>query len=169
MVNLSVDYGLHSVKLDSLIQFECPPWEFKLLCHSFLQHEHYIVLLILCVNIQCGYSFCIPFSPFSWIIVINLLMRLFLVPRSLCKFNMVSELTEGWSSISQKKAFWQISTWKLSNSSKIQHCTRSQGLPLNTPSKELVDQACFIDYAGCDESLKFASCPTLHFPFCCDF
>ena len=28
------------------------------------------------------------------------------------------------------------------------------GLPLNTPSKELVDQACLIDYAGCDESLN---------------
>jgi len=47
VVNLSVDYGLHSVKLDSLIQFEWPPWEFELLCHSCLQHDHCIVLLIL--------------------------------------------------------------------------------------------------------------------------
>ena len=29
VVNLSVDYGLHLVKLDSLIQFEWPPWEFE--------------------------------------------------------------------------------------------------------------------------------------------
>ena len=57
----------------------------------------------------------------------------------------------------------------MSNSSKIQHCTRSQGLSLNTPSKELVDQACLIDYARCDESLKCAGCLTLQFPFCCDF
>ena len=53
VVNLSVDYGLHLVKLDSLIQFEWPPWEFQLLCHSCLQHDHCIVLPILCVNIQC--------------------------------------------------------------------------------------------------------------------
>ena len=31
VVNWSVDYGLHSVNLDSLIQFEWPPWEFKFL------------------------------------------------------------------------------------------------------------------------------------------
>ena len=40
VVNLSVDCGLHSVKLDSLIQFEWPPWEFELLFHSCLQHDH---------------------------------------------------------------------------------------------------------------------------------
>ena len=39
VVNLSVDCGLHSVKLDSLIQFEWPTWEFELLCHSCLQHD----------------------------------------------------------------------------------------------------------------------------------
>ena len=48
VVNLSVDYGLHSVKLNLLdIQFEWPPWEFELLCHSWFQHDHCIVLLIL--------------------------------------------------------------------------------------------------------------------------
>ena len=48
--------------------------------------------------------------------------------------NMVSELMEGRISISQKQAFWHIFAWKLSNSSKLHHCTKSQGLPLNTPS-----------------------------------
>ena len=69
----------------------------------------------------------------------------------------------------KNKLFDRFSAWNLSNSSKIQHCTRIQGLPLNTPSKELVDQDCLIDYAGCDEVLKCAGCLTLHFPFCCDF
>ena len=77
-------------------------------------------------------------------------------------------LTVGRRSISQKQAFWLISAWKLSNSSKIQRCTRSQGLPLNNLSKELVDQDYLIDYVGCDESLKCAGCPTLRYPFCFD-
>ena len=50
----------------------------------------------------------------------------------------------------------------------MRHCTRSQGLPLNTPSKELVDQACLIDYDGCDESLKCVGYLTLRCPFCFD-
>ena len=44
VVNLSVYCGLHSVKLDSLIQFEWPLWEFKLLWHSCFQHAHCIPL-----------------------------------------------------------------------------------------------------------------------------
>ena len=96
-------------------------------------------------------------------------MRLCLVPRLLWYINMVSDLSEGRSSDLSKTRFLTDLAWKLSNSSKIQHCTRSQGLPLNTPSKELVDQAFLIDYAGCDESLKCAGCSTLHCPFCCDF
>ena len=66
VVNWSVYYGLHSVKLDSLIQLEWDPWEFELLFHSCLQHDHCIVLLILCVNIWSGYSFCSPITPFLW-------------------------------------------------------------------------------------------------------
>ena len=81
---------------------------------------------------------------------------------------MVSEHAARWRSISQEQAFWHNSPWNLSNSSKIQHCTKIQGLPLNTPSKELVDQACLIDYAGCDESLECAGCSTLRCPFCFD-
>ena len=57
----------------------------------------------------------------------------------------------------------------MSNSSKIHHCTRSQGLPLNTTSNELVDQAFLIDYARCDEILECVGCLTLHFPFYFDF
>ena len=67
--------------------------------------------------------------------------------------------------ISQKQGFWQSLHEKLTKSSIFQHCTRSQGLPLNTPSKGIVDQACLINYAGCDESLKCAGCPTLQCPF----
>ena len=37
----------------------------------------------------------------------------------------------------------------------------AEGLPLNIPSKGIVDQACLINYAGCDENLKCAGCPTL--------
>ena len=67
--------------------------------------------------------------------------------------------------ISQKKCFWHILHEKLSKSSKFQHCTRSQGLPLNTPSQGIVDQACLINCAGCDENLKRASCRTYGAPF----
>ena len=94
------------------------------------------------------------YFQFMSILLIILWWFRFLVPRSCARINMVSELTVGRRSISQKQDFWQISPWKVSNSSKIQHCTKSQGLPLNTPSKELVDQACLIGYAGCDESLN---------------
>ena len=102
-------------------------------------------------------------------LLINLWWDWCLVLRSMFKINMVSELMVGWSSISQKQAFWQISAWNLSNSSKIQHCTRNQGLPLNTPSKELVDESCLIDYVGCDESLECAGYPTLFCLFSFDF
>ena len=34
--------------------------------------------------------------------------------------------------------------------------TKVEGLPLNTQSKGIVDQACLINYAGCDENLKCA-------------
>ena len=44
VVNLSVDCGLHSVKLDSLIQFEWLPWEFELSWNSCIWHDHCIVL-----------------------------------------------------------------------------------------------------------------------------
>ena len=32
----------------------------------------------------------------------------------------------------------------------------AENLPLNIPSKGIVDQACLINYAGCDENLKCA-------------
>ena len=82
---------------------------------------------------------------------------------------MVSELMAGRSFDLSKTRFLQIlhENWaKLKNSSSD---TRIQGLPLNTPSKEIVYQACLIDYARCDESLKSAGYPTLHCPFCSDF
>ena len=46
-----------------------------------------IVLLILCVNRQCGYSFCSPFTLFFMIIVINIWWDLCLVPRLLWQIN----------------------------------------------------------------------------------
>ena len=103
------------------------------------------------------------------IFVCILCESVFSVPRPLWQINMVSELMAGWISDLSKTRFLTDLAWKLSNSSKIQHCTRSQGLPLNTPSKEIDHQDCLIDYAGCDESLKCAGCLTLHCPFCCDF
>ena len=121
------------------------------------------------MTIQSGYSFCSPITPFSCLMVINLWWDCVLVPRLLWQINMVSDLTTGRSSNLSKTRFLIDLAWKLSNSSKIQHCTRSQGLPLNTPSKELGYQAFLIDYARCDESLKCAGYLTLHCPFCCDF
>ena len=70
--------------------------------------------------------------------------------------------------ISQKQGFWKALDEKLRKAQKFQHCTRSQDLPLNTPSKEIVDQACLIDYVGCDEILKCVGCSNLQCPFCCD-
>ena len=128
-----------------------------------------IVTIHCLLNIQRGNHFWIWVTPFYEYLLIILWWDWFLVPRSCARINMVSEHTVGQRSIFQKKDFWQISPWNLSNSSKIQHCTRSQGLPLNIPSKELVDKACLIDYAGCDESLECVGCMTLFFPFCFDF
>ena len=72
-------------------------------------------------------------TPFHEYLLIILWWDWCFVPRSMCKNNMVLELMAGRISISQKQAFWQISPWKVSNSSKFQHCTRSQGLPLVVP------------------------------------
>ena len=126
---------------------------------------HGIVILYCLYNIQRGNLFRFQLFPIHEYLLIILWLFWFLVPRSCARINMVSEHTAGRRSISQKQDFWQISPWKVSNSSKFQHCTRSQGLPLNIPSKELVDQACLIDYAGCDESLECVGCPTLRYTF----
>ena len=129
-----------------------------------IPHWFKLLLDIVIVTIHC-LQFRFWITPFlSYLLIISWWDWLF-VPRSMCKNNMVLEHMERRRSISQEQDFWQISPWNLSNSSKIQHCTRSQGLPLNTPSKELVDQACLIDYARCDESLKCGGYPTLHCPF----
>ena len=90
VVNLSVDCVLHSVNLDSLIQFKWPPWQFELIFLSCLQHNRCIVLLILCVNIQSGYTFCSTITPFSSLIVINIWWECVLVPIFLWQINMVS-------------------------------------------------------------------------------
>ena len=63
MVNLSVDCGLHSVKLDSLIQFEWPPWEFKLCWHSCIWHDHCIVSSFFHLIIQSYYFHCNTILP----------------------------------------------------------------------------------------------------------
>ena len=41
----------------------------------------------------------------------------------------------------------------------------AEGLPLNTPSKGIVDQDCLINYVGCDENLKCAGCRPYGAPF----
>ena len=122
MVNLSVDCGLHSVKLDSLIQFEWPPWEFKLLCHSCLQHDHFIVLLILCVNIQSDYSFCSPITPFSWLIIINLWWDLCLVPRLLWHINSFDNRIRNSATkekTQQKEMMWRRKMWQNKTCEKV--------------------------------------------------
>ena len=118
--------------------------------------------------IQSCYSHCSTILPILCLIVWILCETVFLVPRPLWQINIVSELTAGRSSDLSKTWFWQILHEILTKSSKFQHCTRSQGLPLNTPSKEIVDQACLINYVGCNEILKCAGFPTLRCPFCCD-
>ena len=79
VVNLSVNCGLHSVKLDSFIEFEWPPGEFELSWNSCFQHDHCIVSSFFHLIILSGYSFCSTITPFSCLIVINLL-RLCLSP-----------------------------------------------------------------------------------------
>ena len=139
-----------------VLEFMYLAWSLYCITHSLL-------------IIQSCYSFCSTIMPFSCLIVWNLLWDCDLVPILLWQINMVSELTVGKIlNLSKTRVLIDLA-WKLSNSSKIQHCTRSQGLPLNTPSKEIVDQACLIDYDGCDESIKCASFLTLRCPFCCDF
>ena len=144
-------------------QVGIPNWMIADLVDWLAPPTHDIVIVI--IHSLCEYrAATIPVDRlhhFMSYLLINIWWDWFFVPRSMCKINLVSEHTADQRSISQKQDFWQISPWNLSNSSKIQHCTRSQGLPLNTPSKELVDQACLIDYAGCDESLECAGCPTL--------
>ena len=38
---------------------------------------------------------------------------------------------------------------------------KAEGLPLNTPSNGIVDQACLMKYVGCDENMKCAGYTTL--------
>ena len=146
--------------------------------NELLRYSNSSLIQVIAWHCYCNYSLFIEYTqrkpfwfwltPFHEYLLIILWWDWCFVPRSMWNINMVSELTMEWSSISLRQAFWHISAWNLSNSSKIQHCTRSQGLPLNTPSKELVDQDWLIDYARCDESLKCAGCLTLRCPFCFD-
>ena len=135
VVNLSVHYGLHSVKLDSLIQFEWYPWELELSWNSCFWHDHCIVLFIIHWLYRAATFYCSTILPILCIFVCILCETVFSIPRPLWQINMVSEPMVGWSSDLSKTIFLIDLAWKLSNSSKIQHCTRSQGLPLNTPSK----------------------------------
>ena len=141
---------------------QIPHW-FKIFLNIVIVTIHYFI------EYTERKPFWFQLTPFlSYLLIISWWDLLF-VPRSMWNISMVSNHMEGWISISQKKSFRQISPWKVSNRSKIQHYTRSQGLPLNTASKELVDQDFLIDYAGCDEILECAGCPTLFFPFYFDF
>ena len=49
---------------------------------------------------------------------------------------------------------------KLSKFSPSSTAPKAENLPLNIPSKGIVDQACLINYAGCEENSKSAGCQT---------
>ena len=137
---------IHSIRMTSLgIRFVL---EFMHLAWSLYCISHYSLI------VQSYYFFCSTILPILCIFFCILCENVFSIPRTLWQINMVSELTVGQSSDLSKTRFFTDLAWKLSNSSKIWHCTKRQGLPLNTPSKEIVDQACLIDYAGCDESIN---------------
>ena len=87
VVNLSVHWGLHSVKLDSLIQFEWPPWEFELSWHSCFQHDHCIVLFIIHLIIKICYFHCSTILPILLLSVCILCETMFSVPRPLWQIN----------------------------------------------------------------------------------
>ena len=139
LVSLCVYCGLQSVKLHPFIQFEWPPWVFELSWHSCILHDHCIVLRFFIDYTELLLIFQHHYAIFM-LNCLKYLLDCVLVPRLLWQINMVSDLTSGRSSFSQKHGFWQILHEKLSKISKFQHCTRSQGLPLNTPSKAIVDQ-----------------------------
>ena len=122
--------------------------EFMHLAWSLYCIIHYSLI------IQSCYSHCSTILPLLCIFVCILWETVFSVPIPLWQINMVSNLMARRSSDLSKKGFWQILYEKLSKSSKFHHCTRSQGLPLNTPHKGIVDQACLINYVGCDENSK---------------
>ena len=53
----------------------------------------------------------------------------------------------------------------LSKTSNSGIAPEAEGLPLNTPSKGIVDQPCLINYVGCDEKLKCVGCQPYGAPF----
>ena len=125
--------------------------------NSCTLHDHCIVLFIIHWLYRAVTFYCSTILPILGIFFYILCETVFSVPRPLWKINMVSDIMVGQSSDLSKTSLLTDLAWKLSNSSKIQHCSRSQGLPLNAPSKEIVDQACLIDYAGCDKILNVQS------------
>ena len=163
-----VYYGWHSVKLHPFNQFKWTPWEFELFWHSSILHDHCIVLFIIHWLYRATTSIAAPFCQFYAYMCV-FFVRLCFEFLDHCD-KLIWYQISWWdeAQISQKQGLWQILHEKLSKRSKFQHCTRSQGLPLNTLSKEIVGQACLINYARCEESLKCAGCLTLQFPFCCD-
>ena len=130
--------GLLSVKLHPFIQFEWPPWEFELSWNSCTLHDHCIVPSLFYWLYRATTFHCSTIMPFSCLIILNLLWDCVLVPRLLWHINMVSELTEGWISFSQKHGFLRILHEKLSKSSKFQHCTKAKTYHLIPQFKELL-------------------------------
>ena len=63
--------------------------------------------------------------------------------------------------LQEKHDFCQIWHAKLRKSLNSSIAPEAKGLPLNTLGKGIVDQACLINYDGCDENLKYAGCLTL--------
>ena len=107
-----VDRGWHSVKLHPFIQFEWPPWEFKLSFHSCILHDHCIVLFII-LFIQSCYFHCNTIFPILCIFVCILCETVFSVLRPLWQANMVFKFIEGRSSNLSKIRFLKDLAWKI--------------------------------------------------------
>ena len=69
VVNWCFHCGLHSVKLDSLIQFEWSTWEFELSWNSCIWNDHCIVSSFFHLITQSCYSHCSTILPILCIFV----------------------------------------------------------------------------------------------------
>ena len=97
----------------------------SLISNCLLRYSNFSFIKAIDWHCYCNHSLIIKYTerkpfwfglaPFHEYLLIILWWDWFLVPRSMCKINMVSKHTAGQRSISQKQAFWQISPWNLRN------------------------------------------------------
>ena len=91
--------------------------------------------------------------------ILQLLSKLCDLSCELCVCPQIYELNLIWYQCLSKQSTSppQIFRWIifLSNFLHSYSAPEAEGLPLNIPSKRSVDQACLINYDGCDENLKY--------------